>query len=71
MKFYAIGYDIHFSSMNYRLDQKSSSKIVPNNIKHDKEKLRFNNLGIELYNRFNVGRRGDRVGQFIDLGGCD
>jgi hypothetical protein len=65
---FAIGYDIDFTSYGYRLKQ-ASSKITPDTILHDKEKLTFSDLGADIYMRFNYGRRGNRIGNFIDLGG--
>jgi len=66
--FYALGFDVYYCYMSYHLNQDSTSKLVPNSIVHDKEKLKFNNAGIELYNRINLGKRGDRIGNFIDAG---
>lgn len=65
---FALGYDIAFSSYSYRLKQ-DSAKITPNKIIHDKEKISFSDLGAGLYMRFNYGRRGNRIGNFVDLGG--
>jgi len=65
---YAIGFDINYHYMVFNLLQDSTKKLVPNNLIHDKEKLIFHNLGLELYNRFNFGRRGNIVGKFIDIG---
>ena len=66
--FFAIGYDIDFNSYYYSLKQ-WAKKITPDTILHNKEKLTFYNLGISGYMRFNYGRRGNRIGNFIDLGG--
>jgi hypothetical protein len=66
--FFAVGYDLSFNSYKYALKQ-DSQKLVPDTIQHNKENLSFNNLGASLYMRFNYGRRGNRVGHFIDLGG--
>ena len=65
--FYAIGFDINYYLMSYNLKQENS-KILPNDSLHNKEKLIFNNLGLELYNRFNFGKRGNYIGTFIDIG---
>ena len=66
--FYSIGYDIAYNSYSYFLKQ-NSTKITPDTIIHEKEKLNFGNIGMSLYMRFNYGRRGNHVGNFIDLGG--
>ncbi|MFH0866453.1 MAG: hypothetical protein V1904_09660 [Bacteroidota bacterium] len=65
---FSLGYDIAFNSYSYRLKQ-DSTKITPNKTIHDKEKLTFGDLGVDCYLRFNYGRRGNRIGNFIDLGG--
>ena len=66
--FYAIGFDAAYNSYSYTLKQESA-KITPDTILHDKEKLSLGNLGLSGYMRFNYGKRGNRVGNFIDLGG--
>lgn len=64
---YALGFEVFYKVQDFNLKQ-DSGKIVPDTILHDKERLRFNNLGIGIYNRFNFGKRGDVVGNFIDIG---
>lgn len=66
--FYAIGFDLNYGVTSFNLKQ-DSSKILPNGVLHDKEKLNTNQLGLILYNRFNFGKRGNYLGKFIDLGG--
>jgi hypothetical protein len=66
-KFFAIGYDIDFNSYTHALKQ-SGYKTLPDSVKHNKEQMNFNDLGLSGYMRFNYGRRGNRVGNFIDLG---
>ncbi len=66
-EFFAIGYDISYQYLGFNLKQKEGKKI-PNAITHEKEKMLFNNGSFELYNRFNFGKRGNLVGNFIDLG---
>jgi hypothetical protein len=65
--FLAIGTDFNYYYMVYYLKQ-NSSKTVPNSILHDKEKLKFNNLGAEAWLRINFGRRGNYMGNFMDFG---
>lgn len=65
--FYALGFEIYYKVQDFNMKQ-DSGKIVPDTILHDKERLRFNNLGVGLYNRFNFGKRGDLVGNFLDIG---
>lgn len=66
-KFYAIGAGLNYRQYSFRLAQ-NSNKVVPNTILHDKEKLILNTWGGEFYNRFNYGRRGNQLGNFIDVG---
>jgi hypothetical protein len=63
----AIGSGINYVNNIFDIKQ-IDNKIVPNNILHTKEKLRFNNAGSELYLRFNFGKRGNIVGRFVDFG---
>ena len=65
--FFAVGYDIAYNSYSFALKQ-NSKKITPDTILHEKEKLNFGNLGLSPYMRFNYGRRGNIVGNFVDLG---
>lgn len=64
----AIGYEVAYNSYSYRLLQ-DSSKTIPDKVLHDKEKLIFGDLGAGLYMRLNYGRRGNRIGNFVDFGG--
>ncbi len=65
--FYAIGFDVHYNTLSYRIAQ-DDDKILPNISSHDKEKIIFHNWGAEVYNRFNFGKRGNQVGNFLDIG---
>ncbi len=64
--FLALGWDIHISSWSYRIKQ-NDNKILPNDIKHDKERLTVSNLGVEFYTRLNFGKRGNHMGNFVDF----
>ena len=66
-EWFALGTAISYSNPQYMLTQ-DNKKQFPNNILHKKEKLKYNNLNIELYIRFNFGKRGNIIGKFIDLG---
>ena len=70
-EFYAVGFDIFYHSTTFHLKQ-DSNKVLPNNIlrkhKGEKDKLTFHNLSLGLYNRFNFGKRGNYIGNFLDLG---
>lgn len=65
--FYAMGLDLRYRNTSLKLKQ-DSSKILPDNVLHDKEKLHFNAIDLEFYNRFNFGKRGNHIGKFLDIG---
>jgi hypothetical protein len=66
-EFYSIGFNTEYSLKKYIIKQ-AENKILPNSVLHDKEKMRFNNAGFEFYNRFNVGKRGNIIGKYLDIG---
>jgi hypothetical protein len=63
----AIGTGINYYNDIFNIKQ-VDDKVVPTNIKHSKERLRYNNLGTEIYMRFNFGKRGNVIGRFLDVG---
>jgi hypothetical protein len=65
---FALGGDLALSTYSFRVKQ-DSSKAIPNNIIHDKEKISLGDLGANAFLRFNFGKRGNRIGNFLDLGG--
>ena len=65
--FYALGIDMSYHLNNYSLKQ-TSTKVLPNDSMHDKENLKFHNFSIGFYNRFNFGKRGNYIGNFVDIG---
>jgi len=65
---FAVGTGLSFTNSYFSIKQ-NSNKLVPNNILHSEEKLKLNNINIELYTRFNFGKRGNVIGKFIDIGG--
>lgn len=65
--FLAFGFEGYYSFFSYYLKQEDK-KILPNQINHDKEKLVVHNFGVSAYTRINVGRRGNTIGNYIDLG---
>lgn len=66
-EFYSIGFNTSYSFKKYVIKQETD-KILPNSILHDKEKIRFNNAELEFYNRFNIGKRGNIIGKYLDIG---
>lgn len=65
--FYALGLELFYEGNEFNLKQ-NNDKILLDTTQHDRERLRFNQFGIGFYNRFNFGRRGDAIGNFIDIG---
>lgn len=66
---FAWGADIYYRSLIYPLRQ-DSAKFFPDTILNAKERLNFHSLSSGLYLRFNFEKkRGNRVGNFLDLGG--
>jgi len=64
---YAVGTDLWWSFYSYNLKQ-SKTKVLPDTLLNDKEKLNFNNISLGLYNRINFGKRGNHIGNFLDIG---
>ena len=64
---YALGLDASYHLNSYSLRQ-TANKLLPNDSVHKKERLRLHQLGLGFYNRFNFGKRGNYIGNFIDLG---
>jgi hypothetical protein len=64
----ALGIDAALTNFDYRLQQKDG-KILPNSDLHDKERMLFTVLNGGAYMRINVGRRGNQLGNYLDLGG--
>ncbi len=67
LEFYSVGFDINYSYKKYLIKQ-DEEKILPNTQLHDKEKIRFSNAGLEFYNRLNIGKRGNIIGKYLDIG---
>ncbi|MFN8258596.1 MAG: hypothetical protein U0W24_23100 [Bacteroidales bacterium] len=64
---FALGAGINYFNETYNLKQ-SENKIIPDSVQHKTEKLKFNNFGPDFYFRFNLGKRGNIIGRFVDLG---
>jgi len=63
---FSIGLGVYYNYQTWHLKQ-DSSKVIPNNILYDKEKITSNNVGGEFFLRFNVGKRNNTIGNYIDL----
>ena len=69
--FYSVGCDFNMlSSQRYNLKQDLLSlKLNGSTLDEFKsERMYFTGLGIEFFNRFNYGKRGNAIGRFIDIG---
>lgn len=60
--------DLGVLNLTYDLLQEKG-KAIPDTILHDREWFTAQNFRLSAYLRINFGERGDRVGNFIDLGG--
>ena len=65
--FYAIGFDGMMGFSAYVLKQ-NNTKILPNKSLHDKESIHFTSFNSCFYNRFNFGKRGNSLGNYLDIG---
>lgn len=68
LSFYSLGYELGYNAWYFNIKQ-SEDKMIPNEELHDKEKLRLHSGNILLFNRLNIGKRGNVIGRFIDFGG--
>jgi hypothetical protein len=66
-RFYALGFETGLTLQSVFLKQEAGKTLPTSNL-YEKEKLKFTNLGLGIYNRFNWGKRGNYIGNFIDLG---
>lgn len=66
-KVYGLGFDATVTFQSVFLKQEEG-KTLPTPDLYEEEKLKFTNVGLGFYNRFNFGKRGNYVGNFLDLG---
>jgi hypothetical protein len=64
---YALGFDLALTPQVFKLKQQEG-KTLPATTLYKSEKLKFTNLGLAFYNRFNWDKRGNYMGNFVDLG---
>jgi hypothetical protein len=68
---YAVGMDLNIvTAESYKLKDDSLSNLInfSPEMSYKKESLNFTGLGLELYNRFNFGKRGNAIGKYFDIG---
>lgn len=66
-EFLSVGWDLSYRATAYRLKQ-DSLKILPTPDIHHRERLSTNMAQLQLYARFNFGKRGNQLGEYLDLG---
>ncbi len=64
---FALGASLNYTNDIFSIKQ-NKDKTFPNSMQHKKEKMRFNSFGNDLFVRINMGKRGNVIGRFIDLG---
>ena len=64
---YSLGFDGSISQTSYNLRQ-NTEKIFPDNIIHETEIIRFNDIELEFFNRINFRLRGNYLGEYFDIG---
>ena len=64
---YAMGLDVYYHKTSYALKQ-DSTKMLPDKNLHHTERMIFNNFGLGYFNRINIGRSGNFMGRYLDLG---
>ncbi len=64
---YSLGYEVEAGSHTFRLAE-DEGRAFPDTIHFHKEKVNLYSVGLGVYNRFNFGRRGNYIGNFIDIG---
>jgi len=65
--YYSLGADLSFSFKNYYLKD-DDNKILPDNVNHDKEYFTFISPRLEIYQRINIDKRGNKLGKYLDIG---
>lgn len=65
--FYAIGFETSVTNMTCNLRQEEG-KWLPDTILHKKERLNWMYLNLSFFNRINFYKRGDILGNYLDLG---
>jgi hypothetical protein len=63
---FALGWELLYNVNDFSLKQKSG-KTLPDTLLYTKQRMIFYNAQGGLYMRFNFGRRGNTIGNYIDL----
>ncbi len=65
--FFAVGAGINYTYYAWHFKQ-NETKQIPTSTIYDKEKIKINALGADVFLRFNFGKRHNSVGNYADLG---
>ncbi len=73
LPFYALGFDVSFRHTRYSLEGDDVNKATPGNpisfAQNEKRHILSNNsLNLGIYQRINIGKRGNTLGNYLDLG---
>ena len=73
LSFYALGFDAGFNTKRYGLSGAGSLPPIASNPltqwgEAKRHAIRNNSLGIGVYQRINIGKRGTSLGNYIDIG---
>lgn len=73
LSFYALGFDLNFNQHHYFMEGDKKNPFDPDNpltFDTDEKKLSLTNnaLALEVYQRINIGKRGNSLGKYLDLG---
>lgn len=71
--FYALGIDARFSSIQYFFEDREENVYdmmnpLTYNRDRDRHYLMNNGMGLEFYQRINIGKRGNTLGKYLDTG---
>ena len=66
---FGIGLDVLYMHQSFRIKQDADKNIFSPGFQNDLQKLSFNTIGLGSYARLNIGKRGNTIGKYIDLGG--
>ena len=66
-KYFSTGLDLSSNINVYNIKQ-DKMKVYPDRREHEVQKLILYNIGLSPYFRINFGRRGNKVGKYVDLG---
>ncbi len=73
LSFYALGLDLSFKNTRYYFEGKDDNPLDPMNPltfnqSRDRHHLHNSGIGLEIYHRINIGRRGNTLGYYLDTG---